>query len=90
MTVDEYRNRLKKSFEVTREEARRILIQEMESLKANPNVIVDDCLYEAFDTAIKALEQPSFEEWLSSFNTNSAPQCFNAVQQLKEKLNAKN
>ena len=29
----------------------------------------------------------SFEEWLSSFNTDSAPQCFNAVQQLKEKLN---
>ena len=29
----------------------------------------------------------SFEEWLSSFNTESAPQCFNAVQQLKEKLN---
>jgi len=29
----------------------------------------------------------SFEKWLSSFNTESAPQCFNAVQQLKEKLN---
>lgn len=28
-------------------------------------------------------------EWLSSFNTESAPQCFNAVQQLKEKLNGK-
>lgn len=30
--------------------------------------------------------QTSFEEWLSSFNTDSAPQCFNAVQQLKEKM----
>ena len=39
------------------EEARRILIQNMESLKANPLVTVDDCLYKAFDTAIKALEQ---------------------------------
>lgn len=28
-----------------------------------------------------------FVSWLSSFNTESAPQCFNAVQQLKEKLN---
>lgn len=30
--------------------------------------------------------QPSIEEWLSSFNTNSAPQCFNAVQELKKKI----
>lgn len=29
----------------------------------------------------------SFEEWLSSFNTESATCCFTAVQQLKEKLN---
>lgn len=28
----------------------------------------------------------SFEEWLSSFNTESAPQCFNAVQELKRKI----
>ena len=33
--------------------------------------------------------QISFEEWLASFNTESAPQCFNAVQQLKDKLNGK-
>lgn len=25
-------------------------------------------------------------EWLSSFNTDSAPQCFNAVQELKKKI----
>lgn len=31
--------------------------------------------------------QISFEEWLSSFNTDSATECFTAVQQLKEKLN---
>ena len=35
--------------------------------------------------------EPTVEKWLnlwlSSFNTESAPQCFNAVQQLKEKLN---
>lgn len=28
----------------------------------------------------------SFEEWLSSFNTESAPQCFNAVQELKKQI----
>ena len=42
---------------MTNEEARRILIQNTESLKANPLVTVDDCLYEALDMAIKALEQ---------------------------------
>ncbi len=25
-------------------------------------------------------------EWLSSFNTDSAPQCFNTVQELKKKV----
>ena len=30
--------------------------------------------------------QTSFEEWLSSFNTESATCCFTAVQQLKKKL----
>ena len=39
------------------EEARKILIQNTESLKANPLVTVDDCLYEAFDIAVKALGQ---------------------------------
>lgn len=32
------------------------------------------------------IEQPSFEKWLSSFNTESAPQCFTAVQELKRRL----
>lgn len=35
------------------------------------------------------LEQLSFEEWLSSFNTESAPQCFNAVQELKKQIEKK-
>lgn len=48
------------------EEARRILIQNMESLKANPLVTVDDCLYKAFDTAIKALEQQPSEDVLDN------------------------
>lgn len=42
---------------MTDEKARRIIIQNTESLKANPLVTVDDCLYEAFDKAINALEQ---------------------------------
>lgn len=38
-------------------EARRILIRDMESLKANPLVTVDDCLYKALDKAINVLGQ---------------------------------
>ena len=33
---------------------------------------------------------PSIREWLESFNTDSATACFTAVQQLKEKIYAKN
>lgn len=33
--------------------------------------------------------QTSFEEWLSSFNTESATCCFTAVQELKKKLEDK-
>ena len=51
------------------------------------------------DRAIQALEQqplhgykidmftPTAQAWLSSFNTNSATECFTAVQEFKEKLN---
>jgi len=42
---------------MSNEEAKEIIIQERDSLKANPIVNVEDCLYEAFDVAIKALEQ---------------------------------
>ena len=42
---------------MTNEEAKKIIIQERDSLKANSAVKVENCLYEAFDTAIKALEQ---------------------------------
>ena len=49
--------------------------------------------------AIQALEQqpmhgykidmltPTAQAWLSTFNTDSATECFTAVQELKEKLN---
>ena len=30
--------------------------------------------------------QQSIEDWLSTFNTESATECFTAVQQLKEKI----
>jgi len=33
---------------------------------------------------------PSIEEWLSSFNTDSATECFTAVQHLKEKIEKEN
>ena len=53
---------------MTNKEAREILIQDKESLKANPKVTVDDCLYEALDTAIKALEfVEECERWAESF-----------------------
>lgn len=42
---------------MTNKKAKRILIEDTESLKANPLVTVDECLYQALDTAIKALEQ---------------------------------
>lgn len=41
---------------MTREEAKKIIIKERDSLRANPIVKVDDCLYEALDMAIKVLE----------------------------------
>lgn len=41
---------------MTTEKAKKIIIKERDSLKANPNITVDDCLYEAFDMAIKALD----------------------------------
>lgn len=31
-------------------------------------------------------ELKTYKEWLSSFNTDSATECFTAVQQLKEKM----
>ena len=42
---------------MTNEEAKEIIIKERDSSKANPIVKVEDCLYEALDMAIKALEQ---------------------------------
>lgn len=41
------------------------------------------------DKAYELGKAESFEEWLSSFNTESATCCFTAVQQLQEKLNGK-
>jgi hypothetical protein len=42
---------------MTSDEAKEIIIKERDSLKANPMVKVEDCLYEAFDIAIEILEQ---------------------------------
>lgn len=43
---------------------------------------------QALDMAIKALEQQPYKDWLSTFNTDSATECFTAVQRLKESVNA--
>ena len=41
-----------------------------------------------YSLAIYALEnQVQIKSWLSSFSTDSATECFTAVQELKEKLN---
>ena len=42
---------------------------------------------EALDTIIEHAERQSYEEWLSTFNTDSATECFTAVQELKRGLN---
>lgn len=42
---------------MTNKEAKEILIKERDSLKANPLISVDECLYEAYDIAIKVLEE---------------------------------
>ena len=38
----------------------------------------------------KAEMQTSFEEWLSTFSTDSATECFTAVQELKKRLEGDN
>ena len=38
------------------------------------------------DYSIESLEQQPCEDWLSSFNTDSATACYTAVQRLKEKI----
>ena len=40
---------------MTDKEAEDVLTKHVEGLKANPYVIVDDCLYKAFNIALKAL-----------------------------------
>ena len=58
---------------MTDKEAREIIIEERDSLKANPIVKVEDCLYEAFDLAIKALEQQQkVGKWIKTYEPNDA------------------
>lgn len=50
---------------MTNEQAKEIIIEERDSMRANPMLIVEDCLYEAYDMAIKALEQqPKAGHWI--------------------------
>lgn len=50
---------------MTNSEAKEIIIKERDSLQANPIVKVEDCLYEAFEMAIKVLEQQPCEDCVS-------------------------
>ena len=50
---------------MTPKEAKEIIIKERDSLKANPIVKVEDCLYEALEIAIKALGQQPCEDCIS-------------------------
>lgn len=56
---------------MTDKEATDILTKHVEGLKANPCVIVDECLYEAFDMAIKALKYHQFKEDFINYMQNS-------------------
>lgn len=47
---------------MTKEEAAKILIIERDSWSKNPNLIVDKRLYDAYDIAIKDLEQSEGDE----------------------------
>lgn len=67
---------------MTNEEEKAIEILDTLSAEYYPNAPEK----EALDLAIKALEQQTCEDWLSTFNTESATECFTAVQQLKEKI----
>ena len=58
---------------MSNEEAKEIITQERDSLKANPVVNVEDCLYEAFDVAIKALEQTELNPSYNSIKTELKP-----------------
>lgn len=56
---------------MTTEEAKEIIIKERDSLKANPMLKVEDCLYDAFDLAIKALETyRAHEEFMEYMKNN--------------------
>lgn len=54
----------------------------------SPACILGICMYTTDPN--HAVKEPEFEidirEWLKSFNTDSAPQCLNAVQELKKRL----
>ena len=82
---------------MTDEEAREILaMYKFKLTQSISNQLEGDI--EAFDMAIKALDQqpmhgykidwftPTAQAWLSTFNTNSATECFTAVQELKKRL----
>lgn len=71
---------------MTREEAKRIVKSECYAhnlLNLDRTLMIN----EALDTIIEHAERQSYEEWLETFNTDSATECFTAVQQLKEKMN---
>lgn len=55
---------------------------------AKKGVLISNGSYESVCKAINELPpvMPKLQEWLSSFNTESATECFTAVQELREKI----
>lgn len=55
---------------------------------AKKGVLISNGSYESVCKAINELPpvMPKIQEWLSSFNTESATECFTAVQELREKI----
>jgi hypothetical protein len=55
---------------------------------AKKGVLISNGSYESVCKAINELPPvtPKIQEWLSSFNTDSATECFTAVQELKKEI----
>jgi hypothetical protein len=55
---------------------------------AKKGVLISNGSYESVCKAINELPpvMPKIQDWLESFNNNSATECFTAVQELREKI----
>lgn len=86
---------------VSREQALQVIEKEKQGWEGSERYAIDEChsrIAELPSVTPKALEQqpmhgykidwftPTAQAWLSTFNTESATECFTAVQELKKRL----